>query len=122
VEQALSNLIENALQHGDPQRAVKVSIDGAEAEVVLKVKNEGPPVAPDLLPILFEPFARGARSLHGLGLGLFIVNQIAIAHEGTLSVESSDETGTTFTLRLPRAARSRDDARTRQDAQHRRSP
>jgi PAS domain S-box-containing protein len=110
IEQALSNLIENALQHGDSAQSVKVSIDGTEAEVVLKVKNEGPLIPPDVMPILFEPFARGARSLHGLGLGLFIVNQIAIAHEGSVSVESSAETGTVFTLRLPRAPRARDDA------------
>jgi signal transduction histidine kinase len=104
IEQATSNLIENALHHGNPQKAVQVSIDGTEPEmIVLKVKNEGAPISPDVMPVLFEPFSRG-DSPRGLGLGLFVVKQVAVAHHGTVDVESSAEAGTTFTLSLPRAA------------------
>jgi signal transduction histidine kinase len=104
VKQATANLIANALQYGDPRKPVRISVDGAGAAVVLNVKNEGPAVPPDLLPVLFEPFSRGPsdRSPLGLGLGLYIVRQVAIAHEGTVDVESKAETGTVFTLRLPR--------------------
>jgi signal transduction histidine kinase len=72
--------------------------------VVLTVKNEGFPISPELIPIFFEPFRLGARerSPHGLGLGLYIVRQIVLAHDGTIDVDSSAERGTTFTLRLPR--------------------
>jgi signal transduction histidine kinase len=106
VEQAMSNLIANALQHGDAAKPVRVSLDGAGPAVLVRVKNEGKAIAPDLLPTLFEPFARGTSdtSAHGLGLGLYIVKQVAIAHGGTIDGESNAEAGTTFTLLLPRAA------------------
>jgi signal transduction histidine kinase len=70
------------------------------------VHNEGPPIPAELLPVLYEPFTRGARataSRRGLGLGLFIVKQIVVAHGGTIGVESAADIGTTFTVRLPRA-------------------
>jgi signal transduction histidine kinase len=53
---------------------------------------------------LFEAFSRGDTSPRGLGLGLFIVKHVAAAHGGTIDVESSAETGTVFTLVLPRGA------------------
>ena len=104
IEQAIVNLIANALQHGEPNTAVRVSIDGTGGVVVLKVKNEGPPIPADLMPVLFEPFSRGRVSPHGLGLGLYIVKHIATAHGGTVNVESTAEGGTIFTLELARAA------------------
>jgi PAS domain S-box-containing protein len=107
VEQAMSNLIGNALQHGYPGKPVYVSVDGlGTAAVLVKVKNEGKPIPPDLMPVLFEPFARGASdtSQHGLGLGLYVVKQIVAAHGGTIEVESNPEVGTLFTLLLPRTA------------------
>jgi PAS domain S-box-containing protein len=104
VGQAISNLLANALEHGDPGRPVGLSVDGWGGAVVVKVKNDGPPIPSDLQPLLFEPFSRGSTSRHGLGLGLFIVKEIAAAHGGSIDVESSAETGTVFTLVLPRAA------------------
>jgi signal transduction histidine kinase len=83
---------------------VHLSVDGSGEAVVVKVKNEGPPIAPELRPVLFDAFSRGDTSPHGLGLGLFIVKEIAVAHGGTVDFESSAETGTVFTLVLPRAA------------------
>ena len=104
VGQAISNLIANALEHGDPLAPVLVSVAGSDEAVVVKVRNEGPPIPSELRPVLFEAFSRGDRSPHRLGLGLFIVKQIAAAHGGTIDVESSAETGTVFTLVLPRAS------------------
>ena len=79
---------------------------GREEDLVLEVRNEGDPIAPDVFPHLFEPFRRGHRDGSGvresLGLGLFIVKQIVEAHGGQISVTSTPEEGTTFTVRLPR--------------------
>jgi signal transduction histidine kinase len=104
VEQAMSNLIANALQYGDPRRPVRMSIDGTSTVVALKVQNEGPLIPRELMPILFEPFTRGApdTSPHGLGLGLFIAKQIALAHGGSIHVDSNADVGTVFTILLPR--------------------
>jgi len=103
--QALSNLVVNALQHGRRDRPVDVHIAADGDPVELSVTNEGPPIAPDLLPVLFDPFRRADRSVasrYGVGLGLYIVNEIVLRHGGSLAVVSDDER-TRFTLRLPRS-------------------
>jgi signal transduction histidine kinase len=64
------------------------------------VADKGPGIEPDLLPRLFERFVKAPRST-GLGLGLHLAQQIALAHGGTLEVTSAPANGTTFRLRLP---------------------
>jgi two-component system sensor histidine kinase/response regulator len=101
--QVFSNLISNALHHGTPETPVSVTIDGFESEIVVVVRNEGA-VPADILPRIFDPF-RGARSSsgsQGLGLGLFISQQIVLAHGGIITVESTTKDGTTFSVRLPK--------------------
>jgi PAS domain S-box-containing protein len=103
--QAVSNLVVNALQHGRRDRPVDVRIAADGDPVELSVTNEGPPIAPDLLPVLFDPFRRADRNVaarHGVGLGLYIVNEIVLRHGGSIAVVSDDER-TRFTLRLPRS-------------------
>jgi signal transduction histidine kinase len=100
LSQAVANLVANALNYGEGEILVGAS-GGADA-VEMVVQNHGEPIPPDLLPIIFNPFERGANDRKGLGLGLFIVRAIAIAHGGTVEVTSSREAGTTFRIRLPR--------------------
>jgi signal transduction histidine kinase len=105
--QVLSNLIANAGQHGSAGGSIVVSLDGADRDVVrFEVHNVGT-IAPALLPSLFDPF-RSTLHRHdhtrGLGLGLFVVKEIVRAHGGTVTV-TSDESGTTFRVRLPRFIR-----------------
>jgi signal transduction histidine kinase len=106
--QAITNLVSNALRYSPPASAVQISLAGDGAEVVLEVHNDGPAIAPDLLPRIFEAFERGkhdeAGSRAGLGLGLYIVQQIVEAHGATLTVRSIEGDGTTFTVRWPRSA------------------
>jgi PAS domain S-box-containing protein len=103
--QIFSNLITNAGQHGDPDGVISIRLDGRRSDVVsFEVHNQG--VIPEsLVPSLFDPF-RGMRPRPshsgGLGLGLFIVKELVRAHAGTVDVASSEEAGTTFTVRLPR--------------------
>jgi signal transduction histidine kinase len=103
LQQVTSNLVANALIHGDPHRPVKVIAYTDEKELVLEVFNEGEPIPAEALPKIFEPFWRHAIGRHrqGLGLGLSICSQIVRAHHGTLSVSSTAAAGTTFTARLP---------------------
>ncbi|HEY8924658.1 MAG TPA: ATP-binding protein [Polyangia bacterium] len=105
LAQVVSNLVGNAVEHGDAAGPVVVTLTASGDFSVLTVHNKGQPIPPDLQPIIFDPFrrttARGDLA-RGLGLGLFISQQIVLAHGGTIDLTSSLEEGTTFTVRLPR--------------------
>ncbi len=106
LEQVFSNLIANAVHHGAPEKPVTVDARLDEGTVRVDVHNEGEPIPGPLRADLFSPFRRGARdSRHtktaGLGLGLYISREIALAHGGSLDVRSSSSEGTTFHVRLP---------------------
>jgi len=106
LAQVVSNLVGNAVEHGDAARPVVVTLAASGDSSLLVVHNEGQPIPRELQPIIFDPFrrttARGDLA-RGLGLGLFISQQIVLAHGGTIDLTSSVEMGTTFTVRLPRA-------------------
>jgi sigma-B regulation protein RsbU (phosphoserine phosphatase) len=108
IYQLLANLVGNAVQHGEPRSPIELHVDGGEAEVVIEVTNRGEPIPSGLLPFVFDAF-RKSRSVHpsathGLGLGLFIAQEIARSHSGSITVTSSAGDGTTFRVRLPRGA------------------
>jgi signal transduction histidine kinase len=107
MSQTLSNLVTNAITYGERGGRVDVDLLADGRDVQLRVHNRGPVIPAEIIPVLFEPFHRGVprdRSPGGLGLGLYIVDQIVKAHDGYVAVDSSDTDGTTFTLRLPRHA------------------
>ncbi len=97
----VSNLVGNALQHC-ADAPVRVTVADEGERVTLVVQNHGAPIAPDVLPRLFEPFRRGDTSAEGLGLGLYIVRETVRAHQGTVAVTSTAAEGTTFTVVLPK--------------------
>jgi signal transduction histidine kinase len=103
VTQLLSNLIANALAHGAPDGPVTVRAAIADGEFVLSVHNYGHPIAAQTLDHLFQPFTRplSAAPRQGLGLGLYIANQIALAHGGRMEVISDKQRGTLFSFHLP---------------------
>lgn len=104
LAQAVGNLLGNALQHGDPERPVTVRVGMREGKAELSVHNHGAPIPDELVAGLFEPFQRGLRpgALDGsIGLGLYIVRQVALGHGGEVRVRSTAEEGTTFVLELP---------------------
>jgi len=106
MAQVFSNLIANAVSYGSRERAVEISVVATPAGVICAVHNFGPAIPADFLPYLFDPFRRArhakAAAAQGLGLGLFICQQIVAAHGGTTVVESSEAIGTTFTVSLPK--------------------
>ena len=107
MKQLVSNLVNNAARYGNPGGPVVVKLMGTPAELTLSVENAGPTIPSETIDLLFEPLRRGANSDPGperasMGLGLFIVRQVAQAHGGTVAVESAN-TRTVFTVVLPRA-------------------
>lgn len=107
IVQALHNLLSNAVHYSPAGTAVSVRVRSEEGVGVIAVHNWGEPIPPELLPAVFEPlrrFTRSQDSTSSVGLGLYIVSRIARAHGGGVTVESSAEAGTTFTLRLPVSA------------------
>jgi len=104
LEQVASNLVSNAVDHGDPGAPVRVELAGEATHVVLRVRNQGPPMPPEVLAHLFEPFSRGpdekSRKASGLGLGLYISREIVRGHGGEIDAVSNGDT--IVTVRLPR--------------------
>lgn len=103
IAQLLANLITNALHHGASTGPVIVTAQTDNGHFELAVHNRGTPIAAEHLERLFQPYwqDQGGSSRGGLGLGLFIVDQIARAHGGSMRVSSSAEAGTTFTFCMP---------------------
>jgi signal transduction histidine kinase len=110
LQQLLRNLVSNAIQYGAMDTPVRVALCGEEAEVRLEVSNSGPVIEASVLNQMFDPLKRGSAQADsqerpgGLGLGLFIVREIAKAHGGETEARS-DAGGTTFAVRLPRRDR-----------------
>jgi phosphoserine phosphatase RsbU/P len=107
LEQVISSLVSNALVHGARGAPVLVTAAPQDGGVVVTVRNEGPAIPETDLERIFEPAFRGEGARPGkntanLGLGLFIVREVVRAHGGQVTVTSSAEGGTTFTVRLPR--------------------
>ena len=107
VREALSNLVANARKYGARGEPIDVRLRDTHTGVELIIANPGEPIPQDILGVMFEPLRRGGiadgDSEHAsLGLGLFIVSQIAKAHGGTITAGSAGGT-TTFTLELPDA-------------------
>lgn len=101
--QLAANLLSNAVTHGAPDAPIRVDARTDGSRFILSIANGGRPIPPETQDRLFQPFVRGAagNSRSGLGLGLFIVSEIAKAHGGTMAVSSSDdETRFTFTMPL----------------------
>ena len=108
IGQVFSNLIGNAIQYSFPGNIISVTVAGNPDGVTLSVHNEGSPIPAEKLVTIFEALTRGQplqtdqQGSSHLGLGLYITQKIVMAHNGDINVDSSDQEGTTFTVRLPR--------------------
>jgi signal transduction histidine kinase len=98
----ISNLVGNALDHGDPSAPILVHARKRERAAQIEVVNQGPTIPRELWRAIFEPFKRGQAAAcgSGVGLGLYIVAQIAAAHGGSVEVSSLRRT-TRFTVTFP---------------------
>ncbi|MDY7226108.1 sensor histidine kinase [Hyalangium rubrum] len=108
IAQVITNLVGNALKYSAPNTVVGVKTRDEGDTVVLEVHNWGEPIAVELMGNLFKPLSRGAAKVdmqtRSIGLGLYIVASIVRGHGGAISVSSTVEGGTLFSVRLPRSA------------------
>ncbi|HTN84158.1 MAG TPA: PAS domain-containing sensor histidine kinase [Sorangium sp.] len=107
IAQILTNLVNNALTYGTPDQPVTVATSVLPGALEIQVHNAGRPIPPELQAKIFEPMQRGGAQARpgsrSVGLGLYIVREIASAHGGRVSVRSTEGEGTTFVVALPRA-------------------
>lgn len=107
LEQAVGNLIDNALKYSGEGTRVSVSGVAQEQAIEIRIADQGPGIERRHLGRIFERFYRvdraRSRALGGTGLGLAIVKHIVLAHDGTVTVDSAPGRGSTFTIRLPPA-------------------
>ncbi len=102
LKQALTNLLENAVKYGREDSPITCRVAALEGRLFLSVHNQGTPIPPQTIPVLFQPFRRSLAAEKsrspGWGLGLVMVQSIAEAHGGSVGVESSESTGTVFVI------------------------
>jgi signal transduction histidine kinase len=107
IEQALTNLIGNAVKYSPSGGEIRVAVDLRDDEVALVVADDGIGIPPEDLPTLARPFARGsrrARTFSGMGIGLYLARLVAEGHGGSIALASAGEDkGTTVTMTLPRS-------------------
>ena len=110
LQQVLSNLLSNAVQHGAKRQPITLSAHGEADRITVQVKNYGRRIPADELHVIFNPLVQipsgrveeDSTPSTSLGLGLYIAHEIVTMHGGTMVAESSDEGGTVFSARLPR--------------------
>lgn len=110
LQQVLSNLLNNAVQHGTRAQPITLSAQGESARITVRVKNYGHRIPADQLQVIFnplvqipkEPAREDSEPTTSLGLGLYIAHEIVAMHGGTMVAESSEERGTVFSAHLPR--------------------
>ena len=108
MAQMFANLLSNAVQHGS-EGAVRLTLRPEDRWVDITVENQGSPIPPEEQEAIFEPLRRGTgaeQATASVGLGLFVVRQIANGHGGHVRLDRSDAAGTAFTVRLPRDSKS----------------
>ena len=106
LEQVLANLLANAAKFTDPGGDIRLSAQAEAGQVVLRVRDNGRGIAPELLPRVFDPFwqgpGRGEQGARGLGLGLALVRSLVELHGGSIAAHSEGPgTGAEFIVRLP---------------------
>jgi signal transduction histidine kinase len=106
LRQALENVLANAISHAYPQTPIVVKLTSEQHnntyQAILSVSNTGPAIPSDLRSRLFQPFVKGTHS-KGLGLGLYLAHSIAVAHQGTLTLDTTAGMHVQFTFSLPLA-------------------
>ena len=106
LRQLFANLVDNAIKFSERGGRIEIEAEEAVAEVRVRVHDYGRGIPAEERDLIFDPFYRAPqdRGVAGVGLGLALARQIALAHGGAIEVESTEGQGSTFTVHLPRSA------------------
>jgi two-component system CheB/CheR fusion protein len=102
LEQVFVNLLANAVEHASSSPEIDVTVSRSPSAAIVEVRDQGPGIPADMLPLLFQPYTRlGQKASGGLGLGLYLAREIVTAHGGVIEAESTVGKGTAVVVRLP---------------------
>ena len=101
LRQVFLNILDNAAKHGGAGKRIEASMDYEDGMVVVRIRDYGPGIPEDELPLVKKKFFKGSASVRGTGIGLAVCDEIVEMHGGTLTLENAEGGGTLVTIRLP---------------------
>ena len=103
MRQVFLNILDNAAKHGGEGKRVDASIHNEKNDVVVRIRDYGPGIPEDEIPLVKKKFYKGSSKARGSGIGLAVCDEIVEMHGGTLTLENAQGGGTLVTIRLPMA-------------------
>ena len=103
LRQVFLNILDNAAKHGRDGRRIDCSVHEGDGFVVVRIRDYGPGIPEDELPLVKKKFYKGSSKARGSGIGLAVCDEIVAMHQGTLTLENAPGGGTLVTVRLPAA-------------------
>ena len=103
LRQVFLNILDNAAKHGGEGKRIDATMDYEDGSVVVRIRDYGPGIPEDELPLVKKKFYKGSSSVRGTGIGLAVCDEIVEMHGGSLTLENADGGGTLVTVRLPGA-------------------
>ena len=101
MRQVFLNILDNAAKHGGEGKKIDATIFMEDQDVVIQIRDYGPGIPEDELPLVKKKFYRGSMKNRGTGIGLAVCDEIVQMHNGTLILENAEGGGTLVTVRLP---------------------
>ena len=101
MRQVFLNILDNAAKHGGEGKRIETEMTFEDNEVVVRIRDFGPGIPEDEIPLVKKKFYKGSSSVRGTGIGLAVCDEIVQMHGGTLTLENAEGGGTLVTVRLP---------------------
>ena len=103
LRQVFLNILDNAAKHGGAGKRIEAAISYENGQVVIRIRDFGPGIPEDEIPLVKKKFYKGSSSVRGTGIGLAVCDEIVQMHDGKLTLENAPGGGTLVTVRLPAA-------------------
>ena len=101
LRQVFLNILDNAAKHGGEGKRIDARMDYEDDTVVVRIRDYGPGIPEDEIPLVKKKFYKGSSSVRGTGIGLAVCDEIVEMHGGTLTLENAEGGGTLVTVKIP---------------------